>query len=325
MRLPYLAICDTEKLYAHRLAEYMNQNGELPLRVGCFTEMEELKTYAGENRVDVLLVSESMASVICGQLYSETVILLDEGSGDSYDFENRIYKYQPAKAILKEILKVLSESKTIMHGKNVNRQTKLYTFYSPVNRCLQTTTSYEFAKVLSEKQKVLFINLEAFSTLELLTERSFSENLSDLVYFSEQEINKFSFRLSSALQTAGKLDILPPVMSLEDIQEIEKEKWLRFFDKIRETHLYDAVVLDLGEPIKGFLDLLGSSHQVIGIIREDEESQGVLKKYERMLEFTGYRYINEVTRWIVLPKISEGNRNRKKAEIRDFINANLMD
>lgn len=326
MKQPYLAILDRDEVYAKRMVEFMNRKQKIPFRIGVFSSREALEEYAKTSKIDLLLLAENSSKDGDYKALATHVILLDEGSGEKSEYVNHIYKYQSAENIMKNLMWYLSESDFLLPGKNGNRETKIITFYTPINRCLQTSTALRMAGVLAEKKRVLFINLEPYSTLENLLQKKFRENLSDLLYYSGDDMDKFAYRLSGMILTENKVDILPPIISPEDLISIEKERWLAFFSHIKETHCYDVVVVDLGEAVQGYLDLLGGSDQVLQIVKEDEASKAVLEKYQEVLNLTENQYLNNHTKKIYIPRIpqfEEPDAVKMADTLEDFVKKGL--
>ena len=55
-----MAVCDCEKQYAFRLAEYMNRQKSLPFEVMAFDDLQKLETYLQTQEIMVLLIEEGL-------------------------------------------------------------------------------------------------------------------------------------------------------------------------------------------------------------------------------------------------------------------------
>ena len=342
MRQPYMAICDAEEGYAEHLTEYMRQKKGFPFRIGTFRDVETLLEFTKFSKVDMVLLSseqfddyQSMAKQkqyrkrcqLGQQTPIEHIVILDHGQGKEFLQYPCIYKYQSVEEIMKELLVYLSNEDVAEHGKNQNVRTKFITFYTPINRCLQTTTAFTYAKLLARTQRVLFLNLEAYSTLEHLLQQEITENLADLLYTVKESNEKFAYRMAAMIMNRENLDILPPMVNLEDLQSVPKEKWLAFFKQIKEMHQYQTVVIDLGEPIQGFLDILSESYRVIQLTREESSAEAVLRKYDQMIEMLDYPYLQEITERIYLPDLNEYARQQNMTNpnpLVDLIQTKIM-
>ena len=171
------------------------------------------------------------------------------------------------------------------------------------------------------------MNLEAYSTLEHLLQQEITENLADLLYTVKESNEKFAYRMAAMIMNRENLDILPPMVNLEDLQSVPKEKWLAFFKQIKEMHQYQTVVIDLGEPIQGFLDILSESYRVIQLTREESSAEAVLRKYDQMIEMLDYPYLQEITERIYLPDLNEYARQQNMTNpnpLVDLIQTKIM-
>lgn len=295
MKDPYLAICDTEEMYAKRLANYFYEKDDKCFRIGVFTNAEQLTAYLETGSVDVLLISQKIASEIQNDQRIKVTIILVDGYAEKQEGLNQIYKYQRADVIWKTVNKIMSDMVWTHSGKSGNKEMKLEIFYSPMKKADQTKLAYEHALQEAEKQKVLILSLSAFSGLERMSEYGFSEDLTNLICFLKEDINQFIYQISSMKQTVGRLDMLPTIGNPEDMLMIEEEKWIRFICKLKESHMYDLLVIDLGEPIKGFFNILDLADQCVQIVSNDEDSIYKINKWNELMDFTGHGLIEKKT------------------------------
>ena len=172
-----MAVCDAEEEYASRLTDYINRKEGFPFRVRYFSTLDKLIQFAGQQKVEVVLISEEYQEVLHETGLIEAIIVLSTKSGEWNNSQYRVYKYQSGESLIKAILQILAES---MEGKShISRRVslKVIGLYSPVKRCLQTTFGLTMGQLLAKKGKVLYINMEGFSGLNVMLKRNFQRDL----------------------------------------------------------------------------------------------------------------------------------------------------
>ncbi len=106
MKKSILAVCDSEPEYASHFLDYMNRSGEkgvsFPFEIAAFSDGEALKRYCGENRVQLLLISQSMYEQGKPWEAEQVMILTEDGEGPPGS--GRIGKYQSIEGIMRRVL-----------------------------------------------------------------------------------------------------------------------------------------------------------------------------------------------------------------------------
>ena len=115
-RRAVLAVCDVEEAYARNFMEYLNQRKGIPFEIHAFTSAETLCAFAAERQIDILLVSERAMTEKVRQLSVGKRMMLSEGlseiPGEISDLEEtkeeddcaKVFKYQPASQIIREVM-----------------------------------------------------------------------------------------------------------------------------------------------------------------------------------------------------------------------------
>ena len=233
-----LAICDAEEEYALQLTNYINVKEGFPFQVRNFSTIGKLLHFTGQQVVEAVLISEEYLDEIRTKNTVNTVITLSKERMDCEKESEKIYKYQSAEMIMKAILQILArDAKDSGHiARNV--QMKVIGLYSPVKRSLQTTFGLTLGQILGKKTKVLYINMEAFSGLNMMLQQSFQKDLSDLLYYMQNGKQGITYILNSMVNSVNGLDILPPMLCQMDLISIEAKEWLNLFYEIEKYSEY---------------------------------------------------------------------------------------
>ena len=258
MKVGTLAIYDEDEAYANNLLEYISNKQGAVLDVIAFTNRDDLEKYCKDCHVDVLLISDrQMAEEITGWNI-EKIILLN--SGDIFS-ENEgylsLYKYQSTDNIIREVLNYFVDINLDRNATNlVNNRSRLIGVYSPYCSHIQSVWAFTLGRVLANEQKTLFISLKEYSTLEKLLGETNDNDISDLVYFFRQNPSIVPIKLQAIKNSIDNMDYVMPMKYFEDLENISKQQWISFIDMLANIDCYECIVVELGNKLKGALDIL---------------------------------------------------------------------
>jgi len=326
---PMIAICDDERNYACHLMEYLRRHTAIPYEANVYTSTESLLGLAPPGRVACLVIAESeYTQSVCEKNY-ERVLILNESDRLLGDFPRSISKYQSMDNIAAEVLEICRTREdfhpvAIRHGPPM----KLVGVYSPISRCLQTTISLSLGQILARSSRVLYLNFENYSGLDLMLNRVFGASVADLIYFNECAQDKFAAQLNLMVEHLGGLDFIPPMKSFIELRSIRSDQWLSLFNTIERVSEYEYLILDLTESTDGLLDILRECDTVYMLERSDSLSQAKIKSYERLLKDTAYEDIYMKTaRWQlpVFRELPATFENLTHGDLADYIRRNLKE
>lgn len=302
MKKDILALCDTDTAYLYRLAEYMEEKSRQPFQICCFTGLEQINRFCREKEIKILLIAETLYTEELKKLPVGQIVVLNE-TGRAVDEElKNIGKYQSSEIIYRE----LAEEYTGMAQESgggffPSGKMKIIGNYSPVRRCLQTTFALTMGQLLAKYNKTLYLNFESYSGFSYLFNREFTADMSDALYFFRCEKDRLALRLNGMTQSVNGLDIIPPLLSYQDMNTITGEQWVKFFGEIERAAGYDYLILDLSEQMQGLFDILQECHKVYTITGQDSFADAKMKQYERMLQMKEYEEVERKTRKCSLP------------------------
>lgn len=304
MKKNILAVCDDEQAYAYHFMDYLSRPGireEFPFQVYAFTDQEAAERFCREERVEFLLISQPLYERRESWDAGHILVLLEDTT-DPPDIP-WIGKYQPMEAVVRRIIEISVQSGLLPPAACPGRpgKMKLIGIYSPVGRCLQTTFSFTLGQLLARKHKVLYLNFECFSGLERLLRREFESDLSDLIYFVHNRDGRFPYRLEGMARKVNGMDFIPPAFSCLDLQRVEKEEWLSLLDELACSGIYEYVLLDLTESIRGLFDILNRCARVYTIVQKDGFAEAKQEQYEQLLRNLDLEEILEKTKKCRMP------------------------
>ena len=251
-----LVICDREREFAVRLADYLGRRKELALQVKLCDCPEQIEAIRRETEVDILLADERIEFTE-GELSGiSKVMRLSAVSAEAEDSRNRIFRYQSGEEIYTKLVEALAED-GMGELWNVRKKErgKLVGVYSPVHRTGQTAFALRKGMELAKKQNVLYMNLETYAGIGGYFQEE-KRNLSMLLYYAKQEAGNPGLLITTIVKGLKGLDYIPPVLFPEDIRTVTASEWMWLFGEILNHSIYDVVILDLGDCVQGLFDIL---------------------------------------------------------------------
>ncbi len=222
--------------------------------------------------------------------------------GEEQDAPETVFKYQSAAVLLRILQGYLGGG---AGAGSPGAGTRLVSMYSPIKRSLQTTFGLTLAHILSQKGRTLYINLEGYSGLDQMLKRSFSKDISDFIYYVNQSSGEIPLITQNYVYRLGDVDMLPPVLNPANLQEISEAMWLRMLRLLKESGLYEYILMDVSDFILGTFAILRESNVVFSLTKSDVRAEAKWQQYCSVLEEAGYGDVLEKTRQQELPHITE--------------------
>lgn len=286
MKKNVIAVCDTEGEYACNLAEYFNSRKKLPFEAEAFTDVEKLCDYAGKNPPEILLIAQGDADEQIEKLGAENVILLTDERQEE-EGHKCVYKYQSAESVIQEVMTYYAENTAPALYTLARRKTEIIGVYSPVNRCSKTMFALTIGQILGEKKSVLYLNMEDYSGFETLFHLAQDQNLADLFYMFRCREQTTIGGIERYVKPLGRMEFIPPAVSLEDIRAIQFAEWMKLLELVQEEKHYETIILDLGNSVDQIFKILGLCHCIYAPTQEDYMSRCKWKQFRKILEQWG--------------------------------------
>lgn len=295
-----MAVWDVDACYAKRFADVVNQKEKVPFTVVPFTSLENLKEYAREHVIEILLVSGATPPEQLKEIEAGAIVTLAEGeivsATGSYP---SVYKYQSTDSVIREVMAYYCEKPQPMLVA-VGKRAKIIGIYSPVARCLKTSLALTMGQQLARDGKALYVGFEMFSGFGSLLGGDGKGDLSDVLYFFRQE--SFSvIRLKSIVYNWKGMDYIPPVKYPEDLEQLTGEETARLLERLASECGYEYIIVDLGQAICNLIPALDSCDIVYMPVKEDGVSSAKLEEFEQYLEVSRQENLRERMVRVKLP------------------------
>lgn len=295
-----LVICDQEEEYAAALANFLAKRKGLALSVQMCGNIAQVLELQDNCQIDILLISSRCLKEDKGRIRSaNTVILTSSRKEETREQESVIYKYQSGETIMRELIGTCSQMSIAenlfletVHKKSI----KTIGIFSPIHRCGKTSYALELGKKLSVSQNVLYLNLELYGGIGGHFPET-GQTLADALYYSRQERKNFGAVLTGMVRHFGSLDYLLPVRISEDIKAVEPEDWVCLLDQIATYSLYDILILDIDEGIRGVYGILRLCTEIHVPEVSDDVGRAKMFQFQEELQLLGYDDISrKITR-----------------------------
>ena len=282
-----IAILDGDVEYCRRLDGALRERLPYAVSVHDFTDEQVFSEYRDPD--SILLVSEELADRVIPEAH-QYVIVLDEGRGTDIRGDNvrKVNKYHRLSELIGQINELVADRGSFPGVFSAGNEARagLMGFFSPLSRCLQTTSALTLGQLFAERGNTLFLSFEPFSGIP----RAYGEggDLTDLLYYHDCEPARLAFHTGRLRVKAGALDIIYPAESFQTLQETEGGKWIALIEAVAVSAGYEHVVCDLSVCVQGLFDVMKCFDRIYMIERSDRISSERIGQFMRALKRTGH-------------------------------------
>lgn len=321
-----LVLCDSEEDYVQHMADFLRKKKETAWEVIAYTRPEELKKFAQQEKIEILIISEAVYGDFVSELPVKLSVLLNESGIVQEKGLVNIDKYQEAEKVRQAVLACYMEKEKVFFPRlGSMKQTRLIGMFSPVRRCLQTTFALTYGQLLAEKHRTLYISFEHYAGLEEWQECR-RQDLSALLYYQQVEGEDFAMHIQTMVQRLGNLEYVAPMVNGENLLYVTMQEWQKLLRSLMECGEYEYIILDLSESMQGLFEILRMCSKIYTIIQEDTRARCKLNQYEQLLSSQEYDDVRSKTAKCRLPvfrKLPEAVEQYSKGELAEYIRGML--
>lgn len=286
-----LVICDQEERYAAALAHFFMKTKELALGVQVCNSVAQALRLQEESPIDILLIGSGYPQEERQKVRAESVFVLTQSEDVAHEtYEKLINKYQSGEAILRDVIEQCQESVepgNFFLGTVKKEKVRIIGIFSPVHRSRKTGYALRLGKDLAKTYNVLYLNLEMYGGIgghfpEI------GQTVADALYYSRQEKKHLRAALAGMVKHMGPLDYLLPMRMSEDLKAVKIEEWMRFIEQIASQSIYEVLILDIDEGIRGVYELLRMCTEIHVAVIKEEVAQAKMFQFEEELHLMGY-------------------------------------
>lgn len=299
MKERQLAICDKDVQYLETLQSYLLKKKPAGFEILVFSSVYQAVEASEETGFEILLVGESTYDAAIEKVNARKIFILLENGLSGIREHSAISKYQSMSALIGQVLDEFSlEEGAFGLVGGQKGKARLISFFSPDRHCGQTAAALCASELLADKgERVLYLNLSAFSGFEELLQIKYDSDITDFMYFVLKHSDKLLYKLEGIKRTLHGVDYLPPALDYADLRNIAEEDWKRVLDVLLCSGNYTQVAVDLTEVCQGFYHILDRSDRVYVVTDQASvRSRSAFNQYHSLLLAKQYGRIIEKTR-----------------------------
>lgn len=263
-----ICIADTE--YESRFTNCLMNHYRTQLELHIFTGCDQLLAQEGR-QMEVCIMSNCWEEFLSvkDQIHYPVVYLLDQEeenvTNSGQEEEKGVWfvdKYQEVNRIVDEVLKRIGdEIKEVQDSGYIKPKTRVAAVYSLSENEYQLPFSVTLASILSEKERVLILDMQENSGLTQMVPCENDYGLEELLVMAEG--GKYSYnRMSECIGHMEKADFVYPLKNTESLCEISAGTYLKLIQMLCGEMDYDLIVVNLGARFLGFFEVLNHCHEI---------------------------------------------------------------
>jgi hypothetical protein len=275
------------------------------LELHIYTETEAL--WEAEDSFDVIVLSDDPGTP-AARSHTVPVIYLYDAEVDVEKLQEGgvifVDKYQEVNKIVDEILKQIGEEiRNVRQSGSVLGRQQLLAVYALSENEYQLPFAVTLASILSEKERVLLLDLQENSGLSQMVECTGGAGIEELLVMAES--GKYSkSRIVSCIGHLDRTDIVYPASNTECLCEVQNGTYQKLFRLLEQEMDYSTVVLNMGSRFVGFFDLLESCSEVYLLKSRGGLGQWREKEFFSELEMRGNERLQDRLREIPIPLVA---------------------
>ncbi len=326
MKRVKLAVCDQDRMYCSRLCEYLRDNLELSFDIHSFTDAIKLREFSERNPVKLLVISEETLGEIDSPEIGKSfpnIIVLDEEScsqavAEGRDNPHRRYvsKFLPASEIRDSVIDLcmdIPEDFSELGVKRAGAGCKVIGFYTPLSRSGQTSLAISMGELLAREKKTIFLSFESFSSLPDIIGCEPESDITDLLYYSDCERDKFCLYLEKIKLSRNGLDYVAPARTSLQVRELRSSRVMDLVELLSGEAGYENIIMDLKEYPEDFFEVLSLCDVIYTLNRNTGQDQYRMGRYNQILAQNGYEDILSKTVKCHMPGYREPSQAKELA------------
>lgn len=333
-----IAVCDIDKAYGEKLVEWFSLEESERFLVNYFSLPEMFHEVYHSKRFEIVLLGTGFEEIFCrikeedqDFSFQKTVWLYLFGHTETEELPNQIKtlplvdKFQPVQAIIRKSFAYFQGQGTECIELMTDTQ-EIIAVYSPEHSIWQTPVAFMLARILREKERVIYVSLKECAGFMNWFGEEYHHDLLDVMYLALENGMNFKEHLIPFVYTLEGVDYIPPVMDGQLLSEISSAEYTNFLNILKNKGGYDIVILDLGMMLPGFVEVLKMCSKVYVVSEQGVLQQGVCSQFEDIIRRQGEPGLEEKTEYHKLPFLEGSFANQSNliqhwgcTELGDFV------
>ena len=237
-----------------------------------------------------IITSDFIDSVMLHEtMYKKILVLLTSRDQETNGYDS-IYKFQSMDTFIDEIEKRLMPESA--HANLDSADSKIISISSPIYHELRLPFAMATAKILSEKGRTLFVDLEENSVLSDLIGENDKGDIIDLIYrlssagdvYEDDEAeDEVRGLFEDMTEYYEGFYYLAPANDAVSLYSVSEDDWRLFIEALKRSP-YDNVIILSDHINSGVLDCLSESRELLLVSKKGDYYQKSDRKYEEYLK-----------------------------------------
>ena len=289
-----IAICMEKGEYLRRLSGCLMNHYRRSMEIHIFTDVTQLAGTKVEEYAVYLIGDFDSKMPELRELPGDKVLYLtdseEDGKADG-EFGYKISKYEEVPRIV-DLMGVLAGKKELtLDSREITSGREMYGVYSLSASHLQLPFIMTLGDILSEKKKVLVVDLQENSGLA--GEEEPGSGMEDVMAMAKTQKYTRS-RLISAIGHMGQWDYIYPVRNSECLCEGDLELYQALLQMMEDEMNYDAIIINFGTRFQGFFQLMWECKECFLLAEKDKRGWREQAFYEELEKRKTYDIANKL-------------------------------
>lgn len=304
MRKIRLGLYLEDQEYGERFAGCLMNHYQGRLELHLFTEEQTaLHSYAG---LDGMVLSGWKESYADLQHKLPVVVLCDDEEEGELQ-EGALFfvdKYQEVNKIVDEILRHIGEEiKDVQQNGRIGQKLQTFAVYSLAENEYQMPFAVTMASIMSEREKVLLLDLQENSGLSQLVGEGKEAGLEELLVMAES--GKYSgARMAGCVEHLDNIDVVCPVCNTECLCEAQAETYRKLLQILAQEMGYTTIIMNMGSRFVGFFEILADCEGIYLVKSRGGLGQWREKEFRAELEKHANVDAQKHIRGVELPRVA---------------------
>ena len=326
MKKTSLFIADSDEAYLSAVTSYLLRS-QKNLSVSACSDISRL---TDPQSFDIILTSPDMAESVLSRVSAKRTVYLLSTGDEAPEGAEVVYRFQPMDIFVEKLLQIDAQ-------REITGGPRMLGVVSPIHHELSLPFSLALAKICSEEERTLFIDLTEASIMPelflgsvsfddredmdvedegLLQPYESGPDLLDVIYDIESTGAK---RVSERfIKKCDGFSYLPSARDPELLSEVTKQQWLHFMDAVGHSG-FDCVVI-LSDRLPGhFVEWKGRRGEVILLSKDGDYYRKSVRRYEDYLS----EKLPDVSKKIISLPMSAANLSDGTWYLESLLEGNL--
>lgn len=223
------------------------------------------------------------------------------------DFPEVVFvdKYKNINEIVDYIRKIHPSEVRLSSKEAGDSSARLIGIYSLSDCGRQLPFAITLGSMLSEKEKVLLIDLQENSGIREYCGDNWEMGLEELVVMAGESGKTFG-DINRCIGHIERMDYIYPARNCESLCQIEAENYQKVLNVLLNRLSYDVVILNLGSRFQGFCQMLASCSKVYLLEGKTSMNQWRKREFLEELDEKGYGKKQSILQSVELPSVIGG-------------------